>query len=182
MIFVCRADWAAVKKEERKKKLFGSKKSFSSFSSLPFKVTRLSSLQPTLFKPTLGFFSTDYRRHFHSCTLLFSFLVDLDPSVSGFNGWLPSFPGLNWVFLGFTQFYWVFTRLHWVLQGFTCFFLGFTGFYSILLGFHEAPLSFIGFYWVLLSFPEFYLVFTGLHWVLLGFTEFYWVLTRLRWV
>ena len=144
MIFVCRADWAAVKKEERKKKLFGSKKSFSSFSSLPFKVTRLSSLQPTLFRPTLGFFSTDYRRHFHSCTLLFSFLVDLDPSVSGFNGWLPSFPELNWVFLGFTQFYWVFTRLHWVLQGFTCFFLGFTGFYWVLLGF-------TGFYWVFIK-------------------------------
>ena len=62
---------------------------------------------------------------------------------------------IDWVLLGFTEFYWVL--------------LGFTGFYWVLLGF-------TGFYWVSISFHQFPRENRSawpLYWVLLGFTEFF---------
>ena len=85
----------------------------------------------------------------------------------------------HWVWLRFTEFYWVLIEFYQVWFDFTRFSLvwpGFIRFYLVLLDLTLVRMGLNGFYWV---FSWFYLILRGLpwfYWVLLGFTVFDWAL------
>ena len=76
----------------------------------------------------------------------------------------PRFYKVLSVLLGFTGFYWVFTKIYLGLLGFTefyWFFPSFTVFYLVLSGFNGFYQVYLGFYLVLLSLTGFYRVWPG---------------------